>query len=518
MNAQLWTALAAPVFGFGIGYATNALAIRMLFRPYKERRVLGLRFQGMIPRRKQDIARTVAEVVTTELLREDRVAERLAGPEVREALEGLATDLAVRYLTPGAGSWVTRPEPRRALARAVERAVPEGAAGLAEWLSGPEGRRATAGILASLLERSPAEVLPGEQGLLRRFAAGKAAELLASPGLEKRVRQAVSRFAVRLAGVERPVGELLPPEVRGAIRAAVEPLVDPLLHRFEEAVLSPANVERIKAAVRAGIVGYLAELRGGLVKNAIRRAALLARDRIFREADELVDANLFRLRELVRQEEHRERIREGILEAVDGFLGRTPGEILAGVPAEALDRVFDQVSAWAAGRLRRPDTAEALVGWVERELDRWYGEPLGRAVAVADPAAPQRWVESLVGWARDGGLARLAEREAPRIRRAVEQALASGRIPPPPREVVRDLVGVAFQRVMPVIAEQVPAVLSIVDVRGLVERQIQAFSPAEAERVILQVARRELRAITWWGGVLGAAVGGVQAGLLLLAG
>ncbi|NOY45592.1 MAG: DUF445 family protein, partial [Deltaproteobacteria bacterium] len=108
--------------------------------------------------------------------------------------------------------------------------------------------------------------------------------------------------------------------------------------------------------------------------------------------------------------------------------------------------------------------------------------------------------------------------EAPRIRRAVEHALASGRIPPPPREVVRDLVGVAFQRLMPVIADQVPAVLSIVDVRGLVERQIQAFSPAEVERVILQVAQRELRAITWWGGVLGAAVGGVQAGLLLLAG
>jgi len=55
-----------------------------------------------------------------------------------------------------------------------------------------------------------------------------------------------------------------------------------------------------------------------------------------------------------------------------------------------------------------------------------------------------------------------------------------------------------------------------VDVQGLVEREVLGFSPEEVERVILTVAGRELRSITWWGGILGALVGGLQSALSLL--
>ena len=71
-----------PAFGFVIGFVTNAVAIRMMFRPYEEVRFLGLRFQGMIPRRKADIARNISHTVVSELLREESVADRIAGADV----------------------------------------------------------------------------------------------------------------------------------------------------------------------------------------------------------------------------------------------------------------------------------------------------------------------------------------------------------------------------------------------------------------------------------------------------
>ena len=86
-----------PAFGFAIGYVTNALAIRMLFRPYREVRFLGLRFHGMIPRRKADIAGTVSRTVVSELLKEESVALRIGGPEVRGAVREL-----VSYVLAGA--------------------------------------------------------------------------------------------------------------------------------------------------------------------------------------------------------------------------------------------------------------------------------------------------------------------------------------------------------------------------------------------------------------------------------
>ena len=78
-----------------------------------------------------------------------------------------------------------------------------------------------------------------------------------------------------------------------------------------------------------------------------------------------------------------------------------------------------------------------------------------------------------------------------------------------------ELLDLALDHLMPVVSAQVPEILRIVDVRGLIEREILAFSPREVEEVILSVARRELRSITWWGGILGALVGGFQAALTL---
>jgi len=50
-------------------------------------------------------------------------------------------------------------------------------------------------------------------------------------------------------------------------------------------------------------------------------------------------------------------------------------------------------------------------------------------------------------------------------------------------------------------------------VQGLIEQEILAFAPEDVERVILEVAGRELRAITWWGAGLGGLVGTLQSAL-----
>jgi len=51
-----------------IGWLTNLVAIRMLFRPKREIRILGWRCQGIIPRRQQDLATRTASIIEKELL------------------------------------------------------------------------------------------------------------------------------------------------------------------------------------------------------------------------------------------------------------------------------------------------------------------------------------------------------------------------------------------------------------------------------------------------------------------
>lgn len=48
------------------------------------------------------------------------------------------------------------------------------------------------------------------------------------------------------------------------------------------------------------------------------------------------------------------------------------------------------------------------------------------------------------------------------------------------------------------------------DVQKLVEQKVAAFPVQKLESLILEVASQELRAITWWGGILGALIGFLQ--------
>jgi len=62
-----------PVIGAFIGWITNVIAIRLLFRPYKPVNILGFKIQGLLPKRQKEIAAAVGEVVESELVSIDSI-------------------------------------------------------------------------------------------------------------------------------------------------------------------------------------------------------------------------------------------------------------------------------------------------------------------------------------------------------------------------------------------------------------------------------------------------------------
>ncbi len=76
------------IIGAWIGWITNVLAIRLLFRPYKEYRipVVGWRIQGLIPKRQKDLAAGIGNVVSTELLKGSDVLASLSRKDIKARL------------------------------------------------------------------------------------------------------------------------------------------------------------------------------------------------------------------------------------------------------------------------------------------------------------------------------------------------------------------------------------------------------------------------------------------------
>ncbi|MGH8447176.1 MAG: DUF445 domain-containing protein, partial [Solimonas sp.] len=70
-----------PAFGLFVGFASDWLALQMLFRPLRPRTVLGLKVQGLFLRRQQEVALDYGNLIADQILTPDKLWEAvLKGP------------------------------------------------------------------------------------------------------------------------------------------------------------------------------------------------------------------------------------------------------------------------------------------------------------------------------------------------------------------------------------------------------------------------------------------------------
>lgn len=73
--------LLIPVISAFIGWITNWIAIKMLFHPRTPRKILGITFQGIFPKRQQQFAEKLGRIVSTEFLSFGDIEEKISSPE-----------------------------------------------------------------------------------------------------------------------------------------------------------------------------------------------------------------------------------------------------------------------------------------------------------------------------------------------------------------------------------------------------------------------------------------------------
>lgn len=96
MDVALSTWIGIPLLGGVIGWVTNWIAVKMIFRPIKPRRFLGIRVQGLIGRRQKDLARSVGEVVGDHLVQHDDIIKGFRNVD----LDAMLTEVLERGMAP----------------------------------------------------------------------------------------------------------------------------------------------------------------------------------------------------------------------------------------------------------------------------------------------------------------------------------------------------------------------------------------------------------------------------------
>jgi uncharacterized membrane protein YheB (UPF0754 family) len=80
------TVWSLPVIGAFIGWVTNHIAIRMLFRPRNPVRILGCSYQAPLPKRQTEIAERVGVIVEEQLLTVGDLRTEVVTPETTRQL------------------------------------------------------------------------------------------------------------------------------------------------------------------------------------------------------------------------------------------------------------------------------------------------------------------------------------------------------------------------------------------------------------------------------------------------
>jgi hypothetical protein len=90
LNTELFIKLLLIVgIGAGIGWVTNYVAIKMLFRPYKEINLGLFKIQGLLPKRKHEIGESIAEVIQTELVSLQEILKSLDGEKLEKEMSAV---------------------------------------------------------------------------------------------------------------------------------------------------------------------------------------------------------------------------------------------------------------------------------------------------------------------------------------------------------------------------------------------------------------------------------------------
>ncbi|HXG43512.1 MAG TPA: DUF445 family protein [Gemmatimonadales bacterium] len=490
------------------GGITNAVAVWMLFHPHQPFRLGPIALHGAIPKNKARLARSIGKTVGERLLTAEDLSRRLSDPALRSAFDA-AIARGVRALLEAERGSVRETLGPSAMA-AVDQALPVLAARLADraaaWAAGPafagQAEQLARRLAAELGDRPVRDALSeAEQARLRSELERWVRGLVEEPELERAVENFVAGELERLAGDERPLVDRLPPGLVPAVEQAAADLLPGLIAGVGAALQDPALRLQVQGIVRDGIRRALRDL----VLHQRLLARLVVTDHaIARLLDAFAAEGADRLAAELRGGAMQHRVRQAIADALHGALRVPLGERIRRLDPDRRAALARTIGATLARGLRSEGARQALAHTLDRLVAeanrRTWGEVLGAVPAaglarllgevIASPGG-RRWIEDSV--------------------QAAARALLDlpvGRLqdwlgPGAPEQISRAVSDAVWGWVM----EQVPIVVSHLQVQEMVEQKVLGFSTQRMEEIIRGVTQRELDTIVRLGYFLGGLVG-----------
>ncbi len=104
MNATYLIYGLIPIVSAMIGWITNYIAVKMIFRPRIPINILGFQIQGLIPRRQSELAENLGNLVEKELVSHKDIQAILESDDVKHEIKTMIEKQVDKFMTEKLGS------------------------------------------------------------------------------------------------------------------------------------------------------------------------------------------------------------------------------------------------------------------------------------------------------------------------------------------------------------------------------------------------------------------------------
>jgi uncharacterized membrane protein YheB (UPF0754 family) len=500
------------IVGAVIGYVTNDIAIKMLFRPLAEKRIFGIRVPftpGILPKNRHKLAVSLGNTVARELLNEDVLRQRFRSEDFRKSISDQVEAFFSVVLDAKLGA--LRFEPGSRTYDRLEIFL-EGLLGNLSLSAGFERglKKILEGILSGIGSIKLETLLSGRESLdLSRSIV----EFLSSEGSRSSMSQKIAGALDDWTAGGKPIGEIIPADL-GLLAERLIKALYPETFRILLEFLKTEDMRRELAENGRVIVTDILQRLNGMQRFLV---AVAKYDKsIMADMDKTIAELLSSLERVGSKDETKELLARQVGGALNEWASLTPAELGKRVPdyREKLLDAVDRMMLAAAEEKGRERIALALAGAIDGNRGKTLKELARAAVGLKQEKVAQIISDALGAFlSRERGSSSLAAGIADFISSFLaghgEESLSQLLSLSP---VLRsDILALASSKAVDLIESKTNEILKTVKIKEIVIEKIDSLDMLDVEKIVLDVMKEQFTWINVFGAILGGVIGLVQA-------
>ena len=480
------------LIGAVIGYITNWLAIKMLFRPREAKYIFGMKLPftpGLIPKEKSRIANKVGETVGTHLLNSDSLSKALKDDKIKSKFNEVAKEKINQVInsnstleeslknTLGENYYALKGNMINNITKTILESIQE-----EEFKN-----KVKFYIVDSIKER----LNKNPEKIIDFINSNKFREVIINTLEEEKTRDIIGKALLKevktLEKEDLTIEEVIPENIKPYIEEYVKSQKDTLVDIIKNLLRDDEVSYKIKSAINDNIPSIVSMFLSG--------------DVIYGKLVSLVDKSLS-------EEENKEYICDAALAFVHESMKKKVSDVINNVGEEKLEVISDALGDKISKKLNTEENIDSIISKLNCKISSFnsYEEIIKVLFNDYENILIDN-IDSMISQIINnnqlsGEISKIIEKVFDKFLQNSLNDICYNK-----QNLENSIMSILDNLYNDFVENKSAKVLEIVDISSIVEEQINAFEVDYAEEIIIGIANKELKAITWLGALLGGILG-----------